>query len=129
MKAKRLEFAKSHQHWTTEHWSKVLFSNESTIQLFGTGKQNVRRPPRKRYDKKYTVSTMKHPPNQMIWEAMSCNGTAGLYFLPSGKTMNSQNYLELLNNKLKTHMDIYDCNIFMHGGAPCCTSQKLCRRF
>ena len=67
MKAKRLEFAKSHQHWITEHWSKVLFSDESTIQLFATRKQNVRRPPGKRYDKKYTVPTMKHLPSQMIW--------------------------------------------------------------
>ena len=60
MKAKRLEFAKSHQHLITEDWSKVLFSDESTIQQFATRKQNVRRPPGKRYDKKYTVSTMKH---------------------------------------------------------------------
>ena len=50
---------------------------------------------------------------------MSCNGTAGLYFLPFGKTMNGQKYLELLNNKLKIDMDIHDCNIFMHDSAPC----------
>ena len=55
MKAKRLEFAKSHKHWTTEHWSKVLFSDKSTIQLFATRKQNVCRSPGKRYDKKYTA--------------------------------------------------------------------------
>ena len=55
----------------------------------------------------------------MIWGAMSCNGTAGLYFLPYGKTMNGQKYLKLLNNKLKIDMDIHDCNIFMHDGAPC----------
>ena len=95
----------------------MLFSSESTIQLFATRKQNVRRPPGKRYDKKYTVSTMKHPPSQMIWGTMSCNGTAGLYFFPSGKTMNGQKYLELLNNKLKIHMDDHNCNIFMHDGA------------
>ena len=35
MKAKRLEFAKPQKYW-----SKVLFSDESTIQLFATRKQN-----------------------------------------------------------------------------------------
>ena len=56
MKAKRLEFAKSHQHWTTEHWSKVLFSDESTIQLFATRKKIA-------YDKKIHGFNHKVPPN------------------------------------------------------------------
>ena len=66
MKAKRLAFAKKHRDWTIQQWSKVLFSNESTFQQFVVRKRHVRRPPGKRYDDKYTVSTMKHPPSQMI---------------------------------------------------------------
>ena len=31
--------------------------------------------------------TVKHPPSQMIWGAMSVNGTAALYFLPAGVTI------------------------------------------
>ena len=31
MKAKRLQFANNHQHWTAEQWGKVLFSDESTF--------------------------------------------------------------------------------------------------
>ena len=34
MKAKRLQFANNHQHWTAEQWGKVLFSDESTFQQF-----------------------------------------------------------------------------------------------
>ena len=40
-KAKHLAFAKAHEYWTTEHWSKILFSDESTIQQFAVRKQNV----------------------------------------------------------------------------------------
>ena len=34
MKAKRLQFANNHQHWTAKQWEKVLFSDESTFQQF-----------------------------------------------------------------------------------------------
>ena len=33
-KAKRLQFANNHQHWTAEQWGKVLFSDKSTFQQF-----------------------------------------------------------------------------------------------
>ena len=41
MKAKRLQFANNHQHWTAEHWGKVLFSDESTFQQFVVRKRHV----------------------------------------------------------------------------------------
>ena len=50
---------------------------------------------------------------------MSCNGSAGLYIFPHGKTMNGKKYLELVKDKLKIHMDIHQSRSFMHGGAPC----------
>ena len=34
MKAKRLQFANNHQHWTANQWGKVLFSDKSTFQQF-----------------------------------------------------------------------------------------------
>ena len=50
----------------------------------------------KLFDKKYVVVTVKHPPNQMIWGAMSCRGAAGLYYIPPNTTMNGPKYVELL---------------------------------
>ena len=61
MKAKRLAFAKAHQHWTTEHWSKELFNDESTMPQLAARKQNVCKPKGKRYDEKYTISIKKLP--------------------------------------------------------------------
>ena len=50
---------------------------------------------------------MKHTPTQTIWGAMSANGTAGIYFLKPGTTMNGAKYVELLKDKLPTHMAIH----------------------
>ena len=129
MKAKRLAFAKKHRDWSIQQSSKVLFSDESTLQQFVVRKRHVKRPPGKRYDDKYTVSTMKHPPppppSQMIWEAMSQHGIGGLYFLPSGTTMNGEKYVQLLSDKLQLHMQVRRCNIFMQDGAPCHRSKLV----
>ena len=97
----------------------MLFSDESTMQQFIPCKRHVRRPVGKRFDEKYTAATMKHLPSQMIWGAMSCFGPSGLYFIPPNTTMNGPRYLELLKEKLKLHMDIHKCTIFMQDGTPC----------
>ena len=119
MKKKRLAFAKKHLHWTADDWGKVLFSDESTFQQFVVRHKHVRRPVEKRFDEKYTSATMKHSPSQMIWGAMSKNGTAGLYFLTPGTTMNGSKYVDLLKTKLLLHMSVHNTSIFMQDGAPC----------
>ena len=50
MKAKRLAFAKKHRDWTIQQWSKVLFSDESTV-----------RP---------TVRREKKAPEETSWQAL-----------------------------------------------------------
>ena len=67
IKAKRLQFANNHQHWTAEQWEKWLFSDESTFQQFVVKKRHVRRPTGKRFDERYTIPTVKHPPSQIVW--------------------------------------------------------------
>ena len=57
---------------------------------------HIMQPLGERFDKKYVVSTMKYPPNQMIWGAMSCRDAAGLYFIPPNTTLKGLKYVELL---------------------------------
>ena len=59
---------------------------------------------------------------------MSANGTAGIYFLKPGTTMNGDKHAELLKDKLPTHMPIHQTLIFMHAGAPCHQS-KIVKQF
>ena len=119
MKAKRLQFANNHQHWTAEQWGKVLFSDESTFQQFVVRKRHVRKPTGKRFDERYTIPTVKHPPDQMVWGTMSRNGVAALNFLPPGITINGPKYVQMLSEKLKLYLQVHDCQIFMQDGAPC----------
>jgi len=56
---------------------------------------------------------------------MSFRGTAGLYFLPPGITMNGEKYVNLLKSKLELHMRVHNCDIFMHDGAPCHRSKVV----
>ena len=51
MKAKRLQFANNHQHWTAEQWGKVLFFGESNFQQFVVRKRHVRKEARKRFER------------------------------------------------------------------------------
>ena len=66
MKAKRLQFANNRQHWTAQQWGKVLFYDELTFQQFVVRKRHVCRPPVKRFNNRYTISTVKHPLSQMV---------------------------------------------------------------
>ena len=128
MKARRLQFANNHQHWTAEQWGKVLFSDESTLQQFMVRKRHVCRPTGKRFDERYTIPTVKHSPSQMVCGAMSRNGVAALSFLPPGTTMNGPKYVQMLSEKLKLHLQVHNCQIFMQDGAPCHRS-KVAKNF
>ena len=63
MKSKRPQFANNLQHCTAQQCEKVL----STFQQFVVQKRFVRRPPGKRFDDRYTISTVKHYPSQIVW--------------------------------------------------------------
>ena len=65
---------------------------------------------------RYTICTMKHSPTQMIWSAILEDGVVGLYFLPFETSINGPQYVELWLDKLKMHMHIHRCTIFMQGG-------------
>ena len=65
------------------------------------------------------MPTISHSPSQIIWGAMSINGTAPLYFLPAGVTMNGSPHVNLLREKLQLLMAVHQCSVFMHDGAPC----------
>ena len=80
---------------------------------------HIWRPLGERFDNKYLVAIVKHPPRQTIWGAMSCHGAAGLYLIPPNAAMNVPKYVESLKEKLKLHMHVNGSMIFMQDGAPC----------
>ena len=69
---------------------------------------HIRRPLNKHFDKKHVVATMKHPPSQMIWGAMSFCGTAGLYFIPPNPIIHG-----IAQREAET-AHVHGCTIFMN---------------
>ena len=57
----RLKYARKHCKWGKEEWGKVLWSDESTFQLFPTkGRVWVRRHANERYKQECLAPTVKH---------------------------------------------------------------------
>ena len=77
----RLKFAKEHLNWTANQWSKVLWSDESKFNMFGSdGIKYVRRPIGLRNDVKYQVPTVKHGGGSvMVWSCFSRDGVGPIY--------------------------------------------------
>ena len=64
----------------------------------------------------------------MVWGAMSRNDVAALSFLPPETTINGPKYVQMLSEKLKLHLQVHNCQIFMQDGAPCHRS-KVAKNF
>lgn len=101
----RLNFAKKYLHWTAAEWKKVLFSDESKFNLFGSdGMQWVHRPVGKRYDPKYTRPTIKHGGGSvMVWGCVSGYGTGPLFVIEG--ILDRFGYLDILKNEMLTYAE------------------------
>lgn len=122
---KRLQFCNKYKHYTVADWNKVLFSDESTFCQFGSSVRSVRRPVGERYNQRYTLATVKHCPKVMVWGSFSGMGRGSLYFVPKGKTVNSELYLDILQSKVQLTMQIHGCSTFQQDSAPAHTSRVV----
>ncbi|GFT90942.1 transposable element Tcb1 transposase [Trichonephila clavipes] len=98
---KRLEFAKAHQLKTDNFWKKVIFSDESKFNIFGSdGRRTVWRKPNTALDPKNLHPTVKHGGGSvMVWGCMASNGVGNLIFIDG--IMDHKLYIDILNNNLK----------------------------
>ena len=122
---KRVQFCKRHKDWTVRQWSEVLFSDESTFCQFGSSVSRIRRLPNTRFLPQNTVSTVKHSSKVMVWGCFAAAGRGSLAFVPQGKTVNAQIYLDILKERLQRSMTILNCQIFQQDSAPCHTAKSV----
>lgn len=116
-RAKRLKFCKDFQHWTEQQWGRVLFSDESSFQLFGGRVTRVRRPVGERYNIKYCTPTVKKYESVMIWGCFGASGRGRLYFLPRNETINAAKYIEILTSKMLPARQFLRTPIFQQDNA------------
>lgn len=98
---KRLQFAKEHLNKPANFWKKVLWSDESKFNLFGSdGKVYVRRPLNKSLDPRYTIKTIKHGGgNVMVWGAFSWYGVGPIHRIEG--RMDQHQYKNILENVME----------------------------
>ena len=125
MLEKRLDWCRAHSHWKKEDWLQVEFSDESNFSQLRNVHQLVRRPVGQRFNPKFTVKTVKHPPSVMVWGCFDGKvGRGRLEFLAKGETMNSERYQATLQEKLLPIFKARKMDWFMQDGAPCHTSKS-----
>ena len=119
-RAARLAFAKAHVNWTVADWKKVVFSDESKFNLFGSdGANYVRRPKNARHNPKYLKPTVKHGGgNVMVWGCFSANGAGPLHRV-QGK-MDAAIYHDIISKVLVPYGSLNMPNdwIFQHDNDP-----------
>ena len=124
-KEKRLQFCQKYKHWTEDDWCKVLYSDESSFCQFGSPVNLIRRPVGARFDARYTVPTVKHPPKVMVSGCFGGKGRGSLYFVAKGQTVNAVEYIKILDSKVLMAIELLNCSIFQQDSAPAHTARKV----
>ncbi|KAG1440110.1 hypothetical protein G6F55_013577 [Rhizopus delemar] len=73
---KRLQWAKSHQHWTVDDWKRVIFSDETKVNRFASdGKAYAWKLPHEELNLRHVQQTVKHGGgNIMVWSCLTWEG-------------------------------------------------------
>lgn len=97
-KNKRLSWCKSYDGWSNADWNKIIFTDESMIQLYQNKKQYVWRPKNTRYSDFFTSKTVKHGyKSLMIWGAIRHDGSRILVKCP--KPLDSDGYMKIIKDE------------------------------
>ena len=114
-KRNRLAWCRNKLELNNISWNKIIFSDETKIEIAARRHQFVRRPPNKRYEARYVTGTKKFSPSIMLWGAIRADGCKVL--LKCEDSVDQNEYQRLLHNGLP---QIYSTRyILMHDGAPC----------
>jgi len=97
---KRLDFARQYKNASKEFWRKVIFSDESKYNIFGSdGRIRVWRKPGEAYNPNNTIKTVKHGGGGvMVWGCMAASGVGNLEILNG--VMDHKYYIDILKRNL-----------------------------
>ncbi|KAE8913180.1 hypothetical protein PF005_g5228 [Phytophthora fragariae] len=111
----------------SEWWSRVLFSDEASVELHGTsGRESVRRRAHEAFDQRCVVPTFKSSSKSlMVWSSITANGVGTLRFCE--KSVTGDYYRCLLHQEIpiaKQFLDLSDETLFVHANAPAHTTKQ-----
>jgi len=125
---KRLAFALKYREWTVEDWKRVIWSDETKINRFGSdGRQWVWKPKGQGLIAREVQGTVKHGGgNIMVWGCMGWNGLGHLAEVEG--RMNADQYVAILEGHLLPSLEESGIDeeevIFQQDNDPKHTSKK-----
>uniref|UniRef100_A0A8C7RRQ8 Transposase Tc1-like domain-containing protein n=1 Tax=Oncorhynchus mykiss TaxID=8022 RepID=A0A8C7RRQ8_ONCMY len=117
----RLNFANDHLDDPEEEWEKVMWSDETKIELFGLNStRHVWRKKKDEYNPKNTIPTVKHGGgNTILWGCFSAKGTGRLHRIEG--RLDEAMYREILANNLLPSVRVLKMGhgwVFQHDNDP-----------
>ena len=111
----RLQWAKERKNWGVDQWYKVIWSNESKFNLFGSnGRVYIRRRVREDYLPECVQSTVKFGGGSvMVWGCVTSDGVGPLTTVDG--RMKAKDYIDLLEQTLVSFMTTMGSDyVFQH---------------
>ena len=118
----RLAFARKYQHWTVEDWKRVIWSDETKINRFGSdGRKWTWKKPGARLQRQHLSLTVKHGGSSiMVWGCMTAQGVGYMCRIDGG--MDAKLYCSILEDHLNQTVEWYgidnETTIFHHDNDP-----------
>lgn len=129
-KIKRLQWAQEHKNWTHEEWERVLFSDESQFEVFGSKRRVfVRRSTQERMLDSCVIPTVKHGGGSvMVWGCFGGRATGDLVKIEG--ILKKEGYKKILKeNVVRSGQRLIGRKfIFQHDNDPK-HSSKLCKEY
>lgn len=127
---KRLQWAQNHRNWTPNDWAKVLWSDESKYEVFGSKRRIfVRRAKHEKMLRECIVPTVKQGGSSvMVWGCFCTAGTGDLIKIDG--IMRKEDYRRILeNNAISSGLRLIGENFtFVHDNDPKHTA-RICKHY
>jgi len=103
---RRLSFAQGYGGWTKEDWERVIFSDETHIEVWGRSRVWVQRPAGAAFDPKYFAKRMPHSERVSLWGCFCARGVGQAEIFVG--EFNAARYVDILqHNLLQTALHFY----------------------
>ncbi|MDO9333806.1 MAG: IS630 family transposase [Dehalococcoidales bacterium] len=121
---RRLSFAEGYGDWSEEKWERVIFSDETHIEIWGRTKVWVQRPPGTAFDDEYMTNRMPHSERVSLWGCFCARGVGQAEIFVGA--FDAARYVDILqHNLIQTALHFYPREqwFFQQDNAPQHTSR------
>jgi hypothetical protein len=103
---RRLAFAEGYANWTVADWGRVIFSDETHIEVYGRSRVWVQRPSGAAFDPQYMCERMPHADRVSLWGCFCARGVGQAEIFVG--EFNAAKYVDILqHNLLQTALHFY----------------------